>query len=125
MKSQAQNKLDEFYKKSIASKLAILGAAEVMQGIHQEHCKILKVVGKGQIVGVLGDYAVVKTDIFDDAPYQCVVFYDAEWRSKTGCWPTVEQALLDGIAIKHEGDCNSNFAFYAYRMLKPLKGDLK
>lgn len=118
MKSQAQNKLDEFNNKSLASKLAILGAAEAMQGIHQEHREIIKVIDKGRIVGVLGDYAVVKTDIFDDAPYQCVVFDDAEWRLKSGCWPTVEQALLDGIALKHEGDYDSSFAVYAYRMLK-------
>lgn len=124
MKDEILNRIAEFDAKPMMVKNIILSQAKAQQNTNDMYADILVAVGKGYrafVVGVIDNIAVVETNDFEEAPFQACVRDGEKWIRCSSCWPTVEQAMLDGIGTLSEG-VNSRFAYYAWAMVAEVMG---
>lgn len=69
-----------------------------------------------EIIGIIEDIAIVKL-LSKVVKFQTLVYNEKDWILIPLCWPTIDYAILNGIAFKYEENLNSKFPYYIGKML--------
>lgn len=118
--NEMKEKIEQFDALPLMRKIMILGLAERNKEYmksNREVTKNFREKDRAFVVGIVGNFAVVETKHFYDAPYKAAIFKGGEWIEGPTCWPTVEHAMLDAISFFYERDSRSGFCYYASKML--------
>lgn len=113
-------RVEAFEKLPLMRKKMILNLAQEMGDLKDLQKYIMKSIKHENdytFIGEIADVAIVKCNKFEEAPYQAIVYNGEIWILLCSCWPTIDHALLDGIAYKSEKNTTSNFAYYAGKMI--------